>query len=445
MTLANNRIQGPFYFFSLGDCCPNDVAEPSATETGRTEHRSHVGASTRAMASGLGAHFAQNEQHRDPHAAHTLCNNARVIALMFLHLLMTTPSPDAERAERSLWLLERAGWQREETALLEALRIYTRDLHLAITFSMIPSEAETADAQREVARERCSSEVALVAWFSGDSRTPVLNLIHCASQVADELPAFPQNDLHLSAQTLALKIRGSLARETIDALGPASAGLARRPPSGPDAALPFDQDVAGTSARTNDPRPGSEGLAKRPAGPVPGVPMRSMENLEVGLAYGVSSTANWEGAHQGVSLRVALSLASLPLAIEADATWGTAVDGRATDNQASLRDVPIGVALSRRWERRRWRFSCGPRLSLHLIQAEGSSPDGRNGAMLSYSAGFGTLEQVRYEFWGGLSLQAALIDEILVPRRRFTVDGHATAQAGFLQWGLFVGAVYRFL
>lgn len=384
---------------------------------------------------------------------------------MLLHLLMTTSSTDVDGAEQSLWLLERAGWQREESALLEALRIYTRDLRVAITFSMIPSEANSAEAQREVAQERCSSAVSLVAWFSGDSRMPVLNLFHCASQVADQLPSSPQNDLELSAQTLALKIRGLLAVKTTARTGLSADQKAAKPPrlptQGADATLPFDEEASDGLGRVARRGSAAEELVKRAQQSGPSFtsstlrdartsqpsrrPSRRGDNLEIGLAYGLSSTANWQGRRQGASWRVALSFATRPLAVEADASWGTSVVGRATGNQTILRDVPVGLALSWRWETTRWLFSCGPRISLHLIQADGSSPDGRNGSVLSYSTGLGALEQVRYRLWGGISLQAALINEILVPRQRFTVGGQNTLQVGFLQWGLFVGAVYRFL
>ena len=334
-----------------------------------------------------------------------------MLALLIVHWLVAATTP---AAEESVWLLERANWQREETALLEALRIYTRDLKVPITISAIPSQAETREDQRAVARTRCASDASIVVWFSGDSTTPGLLVLRCVSEKEYWLPLLPAEDLDLAAQTLALKIRGLLTEAA-----PGGAG-----------------GQAGTSV-AREPAPTQKAAPK--VGSETAVLVRRNLDIEVGLAYAF-------GAADAFSALLRLAVVSMrwPIALEVDGAVSTSVVSGAGGYRLTMSEIPIGVALSARMTLASWTLSCGPRVSLHLVQADGVSPDGRSGSTTNLSTGLGALEQVRYRASKAASLSLSLSNEAIVPRRRFTLDGRDRLDVGLFQWTLAAGVVLHF-
>jgi hypothetical protein len=339
-----------------------------------------------------------------------------VLALLIVHWLVAATTP---AAEESVWLLERANWQREETALLEALRIYTRDLKVPITISAIPSQAETREDQRAVARTRCASDASIVVWFSGDSTTPGLLVLRCVSEKEYWLPLLPAEDLDLAAQTLALKIRGLLTEAA-----PGGAG-----------------GQAGTSV-AREPAPTQKAAPK--VGSETAVLVRRNLDIEVGLAYAFGAADAFSGLREGALLRLAVVSMRWPIALEVDGAVSTSVVSGAGGYRLTMSEIPIGVALSARMTLASWTLSCGPRVSLHLVQADGVSPDGRSGSTTNLSTGLGALEQVRYRASKAASLSLSLSNEAIVPRRRFTLDGRDRLDVGLFQWTLAAGVVLHF-
>lgn len=355
-------------------------------------------------------------------------------------------------AEKGVWLLQNTGWLREETALLYALRIYTRDLKIPITISMVPSRGETLEEQREGARTRCALDAALVAWFSGDKAAPELFVLGCASEEEHRLPLLPAKDRDLAAQTLALKIRGLLTEATsAEANNDHTFPVAGQPSwtqpgewasevelkgadaefvgAGQAASLPLRPEsiVAGTLKKAQE--PGEPGKRKRA--------------VEGGLEWAFGMPHAFSGLHHGLLFRLAVVPSRLPLALEMDAALMTSVAGKVAGYQLTVSEIPVGVALSARLSGPSWTVSIGPRVSLHRVQAYAVSPDGRSGSATNFSAGLGAIERVLYNVSETASFVLSLSNEAIVPGQRFTMDGQNRLDVGRFQWTLSAGVVVR--
>jgi len=367
-------------------------------------------------------------------------------ALLVLQLLTATSSPEVQH---SVWVIERSGWQRQESALLEALRIYTSDLKAAITLKHDDPKGKTPAAQLRAAQDQCSSRVSMVVWFAGDAKDPILQILQCATLFTDQLPCPRHLSIESLAQTLALKIRALLAQEPDLRIGNETSDTDREAKddlSTLEAALDDNASTFGKPDALAEAQGSERSAAALPSQPLGGsrdAPPARL-GIEIGLAYLVGSTADWAGMHQGGSMRVGLVLSRYHLTIELDGVLTTAVVREDTAHRTSLDEFPIGLALSRRWERGKWVLSCGPRISVHFVHAEANSPDGRQGESWRTSVGLGASELVRYDGWGPIGLFASLTNEILLPRRKFTVAGQEVAGSGFFQGAFLAGVVYRF-
>ncbi len=360
-------------------------------------------------------------------------------SLLVLQLLMATSSPEVPRG---VWLIERPGWQRQESALLQALRIYTSDLRVTVSLKHNDVRGNTPAAELRVAHAQCSPKVSLVAWFADDEKGPVLRILHCSTLLLDEVPCPPRMRSENFAQTLALKIRGFLAQEPEAGIG----GKTHDELSGLDAATAD----GGTAILRPDLTLAQLHLAEQAAATLPthssdwaGAPPPQL-GIEIGLAYLVGTMADWAEWHQGVLARLGLALPLHSMAIELDGSLTTAVVREDRRFRVSLAEIPIGLSLSLRWLRRRWTLSCGPRVSLHIFHAETSSPDGRQGESWRIAIGLGAREEIRYDAWGRFGLTMALTNEVTLPRKEFTLAGHDLAETGLFQWTISTGAVYRF-
>ena len=376
---------------------------------------------------------------------------APLVVLHLLHLLMATPFPGVQR---SVWLLQRPGWQHQESALIEALRIYTGDLKVAISLKVDEAKGTTPAAQLRAAQDQCSSKISMVVWFADDAKEPVLQVLHCATLFVDQLPCPRRFSIESYAQTLALKIRALLAQEPEIKIGDETPEQGKEDHEDEEEGLTLEAVPAAGSAATG--KPGSAraesdahddaaaALASRPSSrSVGGVPPQP--GIEIGLAYLLATTADWNGMRQGAALRLGLVLPRYRLAIELDSALTTPAVWNSNGTRVSVTEIPLGISLSFRWQRGGWMLSCGPRFSLHIAEAEASSSNGRRGAGSENSIGLGASEQIRYDVWGKIGLHVSITNEILLPRTKFTAAGQEVARSGLFQGAFTVGAVYRFL
>jgi hypothetical protein len=369
-----------------------------------------------------------------------------VIGLLVLPCFLATHAP---ATEKSVWLLQGTGWQREETALLYSLRIYTRDLRIPITISVLPSQGETEEDQRDGAKSRCALGASLVAWFGGDEDGPHLRVLRCASGEEHQLPLVPPKDPELAAQTLALKLRGLLMEVTAaDAVDDLLASVAQPEPRAEPGTRESETRPGRAGEDPNEQDPAvhprlSQAESRDEEGAKAARPARR-QSVEAGLdwVYGVSS--EFASVRQGLLLRLGVAFARLPLALEMDGAVVTSTTKKGVGYQLAVTESPIiGLTLSARLARRWWTVSLGPRVSMHYVSADGFGPGGRTGTTATVAVGLGAMERILLHVSDAVSFGLSLSNEALVPRQRFTLDGQTRFDVGSFHWMVSAGVVVR--
>jgi hypothetical protein len=355
-----------------------------------------------------------------------------VSPLALLPLLLLAASPrELPPRDPGLWLLERGERPPAEAALLESLRIYTRDLDVPISIRRLPARLDTDEAKRGFAQGQCDTTASLVLWWKADDSG--LWVLDCGTKRGTLLSVLPGDELPITVQTLALKVRGLLA----DSLAQVTAPPRRSTP------LPPPPDEAGP--RTPPSRAAPEPVpvvASRPE-PPPVKVVRLERGVELGAGYVVGTTSGLEGLRQGLSLRLSVVFSSWPAELEFNGIILGRLRRAGPENHVLLREVPFAVSLSPRIEMGKWLLSGGIRVGAHFLTAEGASRDGRVGAFQDVSFALGTTGQLRYAVGRRYDLQLALSDEILLPTRRLTLDQEEVLRIGRWQWNLSLGVVVR--
>lgn len=333
-------------------------------------------------------------------------------ALCLLALLFAAATPEPAR---TVWLLEQPEWKREKAALIESLLIYTRDLRVPITISMSPAELGAAQAAHEAlvqaAERHCDAGALLVLWFGGDRQAPALSIYDCEDAYESTAPLVPADDLDVATQALALRLRGMVAQ------------VPEPPPAPPKTITPAPRapDVQAHVQPTPPPH-----------------------TWELGVAGALLAASADSGLRPGVTVRAARIWANHSLALEVDATLSPAVTYDALGYHATVRDWPFGLALSFRTQIGSWVLSGGPRVSLHIIQAEGSFKDGRGGKSPGLAAGLGATGGVHYRIWRPLTVGLVITGELLIPRQHYSLDRNQGIDIGMSQIALAAGVVYSF-
>lgn len=369
-------------------------------------------------------------------------------------LSLSLASLSAVAAERSgVLLLERPGYRSEEAALLEALRIYTRDLGRPVR---LDGGAPASESAEELARARARGRTAgveIVLWLAGEGREPALYALRLEPAELRSTP-LGAGEIDIEARTLALKVRALLTLTPDAPPRPEWRDLDVPPPlktpldAEPDPAPAVSESAAATVAAASvtptvvarDAPAAPLAVATVVAAPAP----RRQVRLELGLAYGFDLPTDPTLLRHGGTLRVGWLPSRWPLAIEADAALTTHPTNDKDAYRVTVSDVPIGLALSWRLPRPPFLFSLGERTSLHIFDgtAEGA---GRQGSQRNYSAGIGVLGQARWAALDYLAVVLTLQAEALVPHWRFMRDTTVAADLGAFQFGASLGLVFRLL
>jgi hypothetical protein len=373
-----------------------------------------------------------------------------IVALPFSLVLLALGEPT------NVWLMEQPGFKREESAFIQALRIYTGDLHVAVTLGGSDPGATTAAAQLRSAQDRCSPDIAIVAWFA-DAKAPVVRILRCATLSVDEVPHARQGNLEDWAQNLALKIRGLLDRD------PSTRSQAEtrfesprldgrtdsRVPDADSNPPPLDQSSDKDDGTIWKPRltlsdlPDLDVVDAAPAQKVVSPPARAPLGAELAFSYAIAGASDGAGLSQGAAMRLALALRRQDAAVELDGAWITSVTRRDSAGTVKVGDVPIGLGVVFHWRDGKWMLAYGPRLSVHVFQAETTTADGSRASSSGGIVGLGGSERLRYNAWERLGFELTLVNELL-PWRNIAVGGREIAAAGWLEGALTAGAVYQF-
>lgn len=370
---------------------------------------------------------------RDPlsEAGPRLCYTRRSMRSVLALLLLLSATAAAAAPSRVL-LLRRAIWSAEEAALLEALRIYTRDLGCAIVTEAAPPERlDERHLDRAGARGR-QAGADVVAWFA-EAEELRLFALRLPSGDLQSTPVTPRRDLEVAAPTLALKLRAFLTREAPLADGPVEEARAEAAPA--PRAPPRRAEGPGPAA------PPGAALVTRPA---PAGRRRAVQ-LELGLGYGLDLPTDVTWLRHGLVLRAGLALGRVPIAVLIDGALSTQPAVDVASYRVTINDVPIGVTVSARWVRSRVLLSAGPRASLHVLSAAAEGAGARGGQALRYAAGLGASAEVRYRVLPFLSLALSVLAEGTTPRQRFTVEGVEAADLGPFRFGASLGAMFQVL
>lgn len=385
---------------------------------------------------------------------------------LVLPLLIASP---AWATDAGMLLLERAGWQTEEAALIQALRIYTQDLEVPFRTDLLPA-AKSVREEVAVAARACESKsdrLDVVLWFGRERATPSLLAYHCATRDLREAPCSPAEDLDLATQTLALKVRWLLtnhaARESnawrpvpevperlADQPAPAgaaaaaragqasdNAGLAPAPRSEPEArradvspALPSTEPAGLGLARPDVVSASTRSDAGPRTGPV------------LALAYGLDGSSDGSWLRSSLVGRVALPLGRGQFCLAVDGSIGSRGELDRPQGRGTVRDYPLGIAFLPRLDLSRWRLTLGPRASLHVLSAEATSADGRHGSAYNLVMGMGFWAEAQLGLSAEVRAFFALAGDYDTLQRQFTLDGQKAFDFGPFHWASRVGLAF---
>jgi hypothetical protein len=347
------------------------------------------------------------------------------------------------------------GDARRDAVLVDALRIYTRDLGRAVrTGGPAPAALQTDAIARVVSDARRDGDD-VVVWFTERNGEPVLVAVVAASGDLRETTAERDEPLR-TARTLALKVRALLTTEAPREWSePPEARAAREPPPAspaPSSTTPPSASNAPSASTTAPPS-----AAPPPAVPpsaAPGTPASNaatirrtrrddrVSRVELHAEYAVVVPTEPAWFRQGLVVRLAVSLGRRPLALFADAAFMTAPTNTVDASTITARVWPVGVGVALRRQRPRWQLTGGARASLQIVDADARAADGRVASARLYSAGLGLIGDVRWLITRNLGLVASLSAEALLPRLQLAAGGTGATDLGWLQFGATAGVVF---
>lgn len=403
---------------------------------------------------------------------------ARLLVIVVLLL-----STIAEAAPQRILLLSQPAWSTQEAALVESLRIYTRDLSCSIVVSAAPRTSLGVLAPQQIVAQGVGAKASVVAWFADAAGLQLFSLRVATGDIQATL-LDPSSDPSSAAPSLALKLRALLTSEptrsqelatevadsqpgserTIEQAVQPQQQVPAAPQTSSTATAPSSdshQEAARTvstateskaqSAAATLPAKAEVTSVKSPAPVVltsaataSGQSMHRARSaqLELGLGYALNLPTESAWLRHGLELRAGLVwLTRIPLALELDGILYSQVVADIPPYQLSITDIPLTLAISARLIRPRFMLSAGIRTSLHILLEEALLGDSLVDKSRRVSAGLGVIGQARLQLLRFLSLNLAIHGEVTVPRQRFSAGDQQLADLGLVRFGASVGAV----
>jgi len=330
-----------------------------------------------------------------------------------------------------------AGDKARETVLVDALRIYTRDLgRTVVTGGAAPAVLDPAEIERLSADARKNGDE-VVVWL-GHER-PVLYALRPDAAAELRETAVEPGDPLSTARTLALKVRALIAPhvdEAAWAVPPEVAAAATETPPAqveepPPPPLPAPPPPPPPPTETRPAPVAVTAVAPRPR--------RTW--LELTAAYGFTTSYDARFIRTGFAVRLAVPLSRL-FALSADAAFFVYQPPAGFGPGTLATQIwPVGLALSARIRRPRWQLEGGPRVSLQIIDVTAKQPGRPNESAQLYSAGLGAFVQAAWLFSRHAALTASFGVEALVPRQRLEVAG-SQADLGWVQFAVNAGFMF---
>jgi hypothetical protein len=355
----------------------------------------------------------------------------------------------------------RANSGAREAVLVDALRIYTRDLGRAVRLGAAAPTELTAEALDRVAADARVEGADVVVWFGERAGVPLLYALKVASLELRET-AVARDDTLGSARVTALKVRALVAPVVDDtqwAVPPeAPPPRAETPP--PATTAPTTTAPPTTPPATTTPPPVTPTAPPKVVTPPPKVvtppptakaavvpvppPRRERRTwLELTTAYQLIVPTNIDWLRQGLVVRLTVPWGRLPLAAFVDGAFTSAPDVAVAGATIGARIWPVGAGIVARLVRRRWQLAVGPRASLQIIEADARA-GARTGSAQRLSAGVGVHAEGAWLFSRYVGAVVALGGEALLPRQQLSVGSAPdTTDLGWAQFTVTAGLLLR--
>jgi hypothetical protein len=348
---------------------------------------------------------------------------------------------------------------RREAVLVDALRIYTRDLGRSVRVAGAAPTTLDADAIAAVAAQARADGDEIVVWFGARDGAPVLLALRAPTSELRET-AVERDEPLRTARTLALKVRALVTTDAprdwsvppeADAVreaappsptAPSAATPAAAPPPATPAAPPADTTTTAAPTTTGAPAAPAASAGLRIATVTRPAPRSDGDRIELAAEYGVIVPTDPTWLRHGLFVRVAAPLGRRPLALFADAAFTTAPSTTVDGSRVAARVWPVGLGLALRLRRTRWQLSGGPRASLQIVDVDARAADGRVAAARLYSAGLGLAGDARFRATRNVAVVASLTVEALLPRLQLAAGGAGATDLGWVQLGLSTGLVF---
>lgn len=353
-------------------------------------------------------------------------------------------------AAGSIAVLTGGGDPHREAVLVDALRIYTRDLGRTVRVAGAAPTTFDADAIARVATEARSDGDEIVVWFGTRAGEPVLLALVVASSELRETNVERDDPLG-SARALGLKVRALVTTDAPREWSvPPEAQAVREQattPTPPTAATP-PATPAAPAAPSAAPAVAAPAPPSPPAAPLPPTlhrPFRRArgDRIELDAEYGVVVPTEAAWFRHGLTVRIAVPLGRrVPLALVADTSFMTAPTTTVDGSSVTARIWPVGLAVALRRVRPRWQLGGGPRVSLQIVDADVRAADGRVAFARLYSAGVGLVGDVRWLATRNVAVVASLGAEALLPRLQLVAGGTSATDLGWVQLGANAGIVF---
>jgi hypothetical protein len=337
----------------------------------------------------------------------------RLATALFLLLVSTPVLATSAEPPRRLMVLHHGDEHVAETHLVDALRLYTRDLGCEISLA---TAATAPSGDWPALPPADAADFAL--WLDTSAGPQTLEAVRLAASERHRLTA-PDDGGESRFSAFAMKVRALVARPPKPALPPAAVP--------PEPAAKPEESVPPVEPTPAVPLPPVIAAAAAPIAPPPAAPPPpSFPSWQVDLRGGLNVEP--ERLLPVLTLRVTRALVG-PFALALEGAWRPDDDARTSAGPVDLFDLPIGLAGLWRTELGGFALSTGPRVRGHLVTVTGTS-NGRHGAATRGVLGLGAIGTLSRPLFAGLALQATLAAEVVTPRLAVTLDGAPVAATG---------------
>lgn len=374
---------------------------------------------------------------------------SRLVALTIV--VSTFAASRASAAGTTVAVLHEESLAVEEGRLIEALRIYTRDLPCRVRVVDLAPTVLTPSALEQIEREATHEDASVVLWaHRRDDGQATFYMFDVRARDLRETEMTPLG-VDRAAMEVALKARALLvlvdtrAEATSSRRDEKSSGAeARRPSTAVGTREPSAEEGAAGSGASLPPTPpslgasGPPGLEAHPApAPSPVVPRYALD-----ASFVLISPLDTTWMRMGLAVTAAVRLGRL----RTSHVW-LALDGALTNRphtqvngfEVTLRDLPLAAGIRAGWSSQRAGFVIGSRTSLHILDVDAGGSDGRTGASRRYTVGLGGVASGKLRLTDHLRATLGMSVEGLVPTQEFTVAGQRALATGSALFGATAG------